>query len=254
VAASLVARLHNEHEKKANAAKAAYDYQLNGIIEMAFDDKYIDAINKNGFLNQHQVANSNGGHNPQLRANAEDKMLRVLLEPTYVDGGDNIVNTIRPKYSYLGFKIKTYSNQTLYFTPSYGNVVAVLNDEVKDRSTFTPDDSLGFGHNGEKNYTFEYRSRHPIDDPPGAYWETQTWGTITTSDVQYFLIGCPGARRLNDSSVEKLKAIGLPIYQCQYSDEKISLDKGPLIYPGDPEHGPKPHGEPGTEMDRVRAQ
>jgi hypothetical protein len=236
IAASLVARLHEVNEADDNAAKPAQDFQNDTLIQMRFDASLIDSIRKAGFLNQHQIGASKGLLNPSYRATVEDALIDVNLEPSYVDGIHNPVNDVRPKYSFLTFDRAADAQEAESLTGAYGNVVVNFKNEVKDRSTFTPIDSLNaYGeYHGIKARTFAYRSERELDKIPDStrYWETQTWGDLTLADVDSFMIDCPGDTPVSPESMASLKKTGLPIYQCRYLPDHSHFAQGKLLYPG----------------------
>ncbi len=254
IAASLVERYHDVNEATANAAKPAFDYEADSEVELKFSDSIIGLIMHGGFLNQHQYAASGGLYDPTARAQLEDSLMGVHLEPSYVDGIGNPVNSVRPKYAFLAFDRDSDGQHHDEFSHDYGDVVAVFNDEVKDRMTFTPVDSLiAKNHLGSVTpYTVQYRSTHPIQKITvaknfGDYWEAQVWGDLGMSDVRYFLVNCPGDQPIPNASLDVLESLNLPIYDCRNADDASHLGRGGLIFAGSPKLAPRPLSQTGTE-------
>lgn len=260
IAASLVQRLHNTKETKANSENPNYDFQAHTLLQLKFNDKYVNSIKQSCFLNQHQVNHSDGLLNQNRRANIEDSLIGIDLENSYKGGTSNLVNTVRPKYGFLGFEKDTNGQQRNRFSRQYGNIVAVLKNEVKDRTTFTQVDSLDGNMNSDGDvvygniqaYSFKYRSRSVlprIKDPVADedYWEVQVWGTLCMSDVDYFLINCPGDNKVSQNSLTTLKSIGLPVYKCEFVSDRSHFEKGKLIFAGDATKKIQPPQQTGTE-------
>jgi hypothetical protein len=146
----------------------------------------------------------------------------------------------------------------------YGNVIAVFKDEVKNRTTFTPVDSLNgnyglddrIGAGRVQAYTFKYRSNTPLPKTPDPtddrldYWEAQVWGKLSVRDVSYFLVSCPGDEAIADDAFESLKSTGVPIYQCEFVDDHSHFEKGNQIFPGDRSALPPRTPESGTLTSR----
>jgi hypothetical protein len=189
--------------------------------------------------------------------------MHVRLEYSYQGGMDNPINQVRPKYAFLAFQRDTNGQQNEHLDRVYGNVVAVFKNEVKDRTTFTPVDSLNGNFDASGNlgsgkvpaYTFKYRANAPlskIPDPTDAntdYWEAQVWGKLGVRDVSYFLVGCPGDEAIGKDAFESLKSTGVPIYQCAFVDDHSHFEKGDQIFPGDRAALPPRTAERGTRTE-----
>ena len=258
IGASIVQRLHLSRETDANEAAPAYDYRADAIIQMKINDVNFDSMAKSGFLNQHKIQSSSGAYTPNTRGAVEDNLLHTTLEADYVTGIANPVNFIRPKYAFLAFPKDSDGQQHSNFLRQYGNVVLVFNEEIKDRSTFTAADSLDKDTDGNGDVdsgivarTFFFRSKHQlkkVKDPAGGnYWETQIYGELQMSDVSYALVGCPGDTRLGSGSLDRLKKIGLPIYQCTFVKDHSHFAKGAQVFAGDPSAAPTPRPQSGSD-------
>lgn len=192
-----------------------FDFQKETRIVLQFSEKHIESISQKCFLNSHQTGNSQGVYTPEYRSQLEDEMIGSTLEPVYVHGLQNPVNKIRPKYAYLTFK-KDAGELSSKYDALYGNVFAVIKDEVKSRSTFTPGDSLAMrrtqGH-GKIAHTFSLK-KNPGFKREGNYWEVQIWGKLCFSEVDKFLVNCPGMSKVSSQAFEKLKKTGVPVAEC----------------------------------------
>jgi hypothetical protein len=261
IAASLVERMHDWDERAANVAQPSFDYQSGTLLQMKFNDNEVTSILKSGFLNQHQIGHSDGLYSPARRAQVEDSLIGVHLESQYQPGVENPVNGVRPKYSFLAFDNDPDGQHYAHFSRDYGNIVAVFKDEIKDRTTFTPVDSLvSVEHLGSvKSYTTAYRSAQPIKKITiakdfGDYWEAQIWGQLSVGDVSYFLVNCPGDQPVAASSLATLEKTNIPVYQCAFVPDHSHFEKGKLLSPGDPAHLPPSAAPSGTDTSQFQTK
>lgn len=248
IATSLVRRLHNAYEQQANDAKPAYDYLKNTMIQLKFKDEVLPLIIAHGFLNQHQTGSSGGLVDGDRRSQIETSLIHESLEDTY-SAGRTKQNEIRPKYAFLTFPKDSNGQQRGHFSRQYGNMVAVMKDEVKMRSTFTAVDSVDGNMDASGNvaigqvraHTFFFRSTHvlaKIPDPTRNdgtdteedYWEAQIWGPVTVQqDVAYFLVNCPGDTEVSAATHELIKKTGLPAYKCEFVTDHSHFEKGARV-------------------------
>lgn len=248
IGASIVTRLHERHEHQSSDHHPEFDYRRDGVIQMAFHPEFIDHHAQYGFQNQHQIMQSDGTMDGALRARVEDVIATVQLEQRYHWGWQSKVNEVRPKYSFLDFLNNDDGQHALFEFPvfeedaaaQYGDVIAVLKDEVKDRTTFTTSDSLVLDDNGngalEKGrYTMHYRGAQGLKKAEEAlYWEAQIWGSITLADVEMFLINCPRHSSLKEPFLTKLRETGVPMANCRDSADKSHYEATTIISKGDP--------------------
>ncbi len=215
IGASIVARIQKRNDS-APAQKPDYDFWKDTQIQMAFEEKYFDSIQKNCFLNQHQVGTSKGILNPKHRARQESSMAGLELETPYQPDRENPVHRVRPKYAFLGIQSpRSAMSQSLI--NQYGNVIAVFKDEVKSRSTFTPGDSLEIGAEITDTHSFHFRSDQALAQRH-RYYETQIWGEVCLQDVAHFLVGCDSDRPVTPETRKKLQATGIPVHKCVVTD------------------------------------
>ena len=234
IALTIHYKMYKDYEQTtANLAKNPnYDFLDGTAIQLAFWDKYLDSIVAKGFLNQHEVFTTSGCLCPENRAKAEDNMLGYKLEPSYQKDASNLVNKVRPKYSLLGLQTGDINDMPVTGTNSspikashYGNIVAVMNHEVKDRTTFTMTDSLGIAENSKteklkKLRTTRYLSDESLRSESDTYVEAQVWGELKMSDVHHFLINCGNKDPLPAATMTKLKALGKDIFACQHKKDR----------------------------------
>lgn len=233
----LVTRLRSiEKSKEGNCDVTNpnyFNYREHGILQMRFSAKNIPLIGKNGFINRHQKGLSCPSCENLSRL--EDQLAGVQLEGPYSFQTDNPTNNIRPKYAFLAFKesANAFKYKTSDFV-DYGDSVAVFKDEIKDRATFTPADSLGT--KGRDHHTFDYCEMTPLV-PTANYWEAQIWGEVTLDDVDHFLVNCPKSSKVaTKSEINEMKKLGKPIYKCIFvknaKNLSIALGKGSLVFKG----------------------
>jgi hypothetical protein len=175
---------------------------------MAVNYVNIPNIVRNGFLNQHETGTSNGANSPDSRAAAENRFLRVNLEPSRGRYGNN-VNKVRPKYSYLSLdKYRPDMGLTTIYT-HYGDIFFVMKQSVKNRATLTGGDSLGL----DEVKTYYYRSKNVLKMWGGSYWEAQIWGEMRIDEVvDYILVNCVAPT--SNEQVKYLKTLGKQVYNC----------------------------------------
>ena len=221
VAISLMQNKHEDFEEDRD--KGAYDYMKDSEVVIAFDQDLYPSIEKNCFLNQHQVNSSNGTLNQSRRNNAENSFLGITIERNYRANLviDNPLHWVRPIYSYL-FLTKPHGGaEYAPLSTQYGNVFAKMKDEVKHRSTFTLGDSLSIhSKNGAGAYkhvhTFHLSSKHMPNKQERRYNETQIWGKTCFEDVEYFMVNCGnGFEKVNNKYINAMKQAGIPVYSCQ---------------------------------------
>jgi len=215
IANSIVERIREKRDFNSNF-QPYFDFKDNTKILLQFEEKYITSIQENCFLNLHQTGGGNGANEPEMRAKIEDENAGLKLEKVYVPGPENIVNELRPKYAYVQFtKSKPGLTQSKFWV-SYGNVFAVLKDEIKQRSTFTAGDSFGnvalHGH----AHSFDWHGSK--SDRVEPYWEAQIWGKLCFGDVDYFLVNCPTMKPITQTGMIELKRVGKPIVDCQVNE------------------------------------
>lgn len=214
IAKSLIQRVHLNFEKDAMEAKPDYDFMKDTRIAMQFNASYTESISKNCFLNQHDTGTSKGVLDLQRRIGIENGLLNMTLTAE-TSADTKIVNRIRPKYAYVLLDIFREDLGLNQMYNSYGNVVAIFNDEVKTRSTFTAGDSLNVSATYRDIHTYFYRSKDKVinNKPTGNYFENQTWGKLCVDDVDHFLVNC--FENIPQERIDALKLTGKPVFGCK---------------------------------------
>jgi hypothetical protein len=212
IAQTIVARVHREREKNENASHTDYDFRKNGAIQIVFHEKYFDSIREKCFLNEFQVDHPRDSAYQQRRLLVEDQVAGLKLEETFDPDRGNVIHKVRPKYAYLGLlkahpSLKGHIKEDFY----YGTVVAVFKDHVKDRATFTPENTFNAANDV---HTFSYRPRKVGPMGRDGYWEAQVWGDLCLSDVDHFIVDCRKGRPSSPEFVQKLQTVGPPVYKC----------------------------------------
>jgi len=239
----LVARL-SEKEKTVKENKNAYDFYRNTEIQLAFSDKNFESIRRGCFKNQFQTNTSKGFASKTKRQKAETTLIGFSIDdnPKVLTNPSDKTHHIRPKYAYL-VPTKPMEDVTpLTYSESYGNVYAVMKSEVKERSTFTAQDSLkGTAQAYPLKTKADYKE---IRKDKKDYWEAQIWGEVCFSDVAYFMVNCPEKidnskdttkltkyNLVSDETFNKMKETGVPVYQCKKEVKGVNtiFTKGEIL-------------------------
>lgn len=217
IAASLVARIRKKESiaQEGKVARQSYDFYKNSEIHLYFQKFLARDFVKSGALNQHQVGRSVGRLAPVARSQLESKILGVDIEPVYVPDANNPAHQIRPKYAVLQIR----DPEGFFSDPegrydahsAYGEVVAVLKDDVKERSLWVPGDSMDRRMEilseiivPKTFHAHELTERNT----PVPYYEAVIVGTVTNEDVKYFMVPRPPDSGL----LASLKSANVPIY------------------------------------------
>lgn len=239
----LVAKL-NEKNKAVKEDKNTYDFYRDTEIQLAFSDKNFESIRRGCFKNQFQTNTSKGFASRSKRQKAEtiliganiDDDAKVLTNP------NDKSHLVRPKYAYLVPTKPMEGVSPLSYSESYGNIYAVMKKDVKDRSTFTAQDSLKvIGKAIPLNTKADYKEIRKDKD---GYWEAQIWGEVCFSDVAYFMVNCPEKidyssdttkikkyNQISDDAFIKIKETGIPVYQCKKETKGVNtiFTKGEVL-------------------------
>ncbi|MGZ3659809.1 MAG: hypothetical protein ACXVCK_06920 [Bdellovibrionota bacterium] len=218
IALTLVYKKHLESEPGTSDG-----YLDSGRVQMMLNHRIMDSVASKGFLNQHQIKAPPGPgvYAPLARANAEDWYVGVTLAAKS-DIGDtedpavnSVLNQVRPKYSLLDLASDpehhplTHSPQGSFDDMYYGDVAAVFNPDVNDRTTYSLGDSLG-------GSTVRSLRGDSSSDQARIFIEGQVWGELTLKDVHHFIVNCPKPYpHLSAEEIAKLKSFGKPVYECR---------------------------------------
>jgi hypothetical protein len=202
-------------ELEEDLTSANYDFKNDTRVAMAFNFRNIDSIISRGFLNQFESGTSNGLFRPSTRIEREDTFLTLKLGNLDIPYATTMYK-VRPKYSYVLLDKHRPDMGLGRLYTQYGNVFAVFKDMIKQRSTFTPGDSLDIRATSADVRTFWYKSKSVLSlRRVTEYWEAQTWGPVTLDDVDYLLVNC--FEPLTQTDINKLKSTKIPVYSCNVS-------------------------------------
>jgi hypothetical protein len=218
---SIARRIFEKYEKnQPQETRIDFSFNLNSQVQLAFPAQLIKSIQKSGFLNQHQIPYSTGVYDPSMRSEVENWLADLQIESS------TEADFLSPKYAYLALT-KPLRQFKPEVNTNHGNVFAVLKNEVKARSTFTPFDSFTstsfstdtwnnirstFYHNSVSSDFTKYADKY-------NYWEVQIWGALTFRDVQFFLVNC-GSKSLSKSELQNvldaahIEKPNIPVYAC----------------------------------------
>lgn len=139
------AEKHSEYAPYTEKVNAGIKYLLdNNEFCINFDEEILEGIIRKGFLNQIQTASdseiskkTHGAFSPEERRNASNLMFGTPPE-TEPSGYE--------KYGYLGNPLDLFEER---IAPWYGDCTIILRkDRMKERTTYSFDDSLGMGGSG----------------------------------------------------------------------------------------------------------
>jgi hypothetical protein len=215
-----------------------YDFWNNTEIQLYFPSRVIDQIAEHGFLNIFQVDRvlngesvvttprpnqplpSHSGSSRSHRVRAESVLSGLDLNDLNSGDAQVQLNRIRPISTALDLTDNTRRGQFGYIHSSitgYGDVVAVLNDRVRRRTTWTAGDSSNLvnhpspGRSTEGSdpigRTLNYRS--PQRANAYGYFEAQIWGGVSRNDIREFLV----SPNISPENLAKLRRFGVPIYE-----------------------------------------
>lgn len=234
IALNLVARL-TEKNKAVKESKNTYDFYRDTEIQMAFSEKNFESIRKGCFRNQFQTNSSKGFASRLKRQKAEKILIGVDIDntPGVLTTPSDPSHHIRPKYAYLVPTKPMEDVPPLSYSESYGNIYAVMKPEIKDRSTFTAQDSLKVIEPAiPLNTRADYKE---IRKGKEDYWEAQIWGEVCFSDVSHFVVNCPekinypaastklkNYNRISDETLAKMKETGIPVFKCKKEQKGVN--------------------------------
>jgi|GEM_PF-4925673 hypothetical protein len=222
--------------REQDVQNPSFDFYGDAEIQIAFKSERIQDIAKNGFLNQHQVNHTNGCACTTERAVTEDAIIGLKLEAAYNGDDNSDVNKLRPKYSYF-VPAKPIKSETHRYTTNYGDVIAVLNNSLKKRMTFTNGDSLGRSEDTARRvHTTSYLAASlDFNEAKSYYYEAQIWGTVAVKDISKILLGCFGGSAMQKAEQISNEFPNVPLYSCEtvqsqglnvfVAKDKISIGK-----------------------------
>jgi hypothetical protein len=232
---AIVSRIKNQEKKHLSTLEkkdVPFDLNNETDIILFFPSENFSSIQEQGFLNQHLTNTSRGVLNKYKRMSVEDSYTGVSL------GINQNALRLRPKSAFLNIRTKVDLHEKR-IDPSmyYGNIGAVLKQEVRDRATWTSGDSLNIYHYGQVYYhdfltglTFRGsfdRPGLPDESLDSCYYEAQIYGDINFEDVDYFLV-------TDKNLASILKPTGKPVYLLQsvYRNQRFVFTKGKMLSTG----------------------
>lgn len=217
----LVKRIHRECDE-VRGAKEGKALEEDSDIMMFVPSGALDGIEKFGFQNQHVTRTTRGADTREGRYQSEIEFPGMIL------GYSPKTKELLPKYAALDVKKK--ENIGYVMSPDgYGDVVMVFKPSVKNRTTWTFTDSLGATpfHGSKVTNTLKFKDKETPAFKCEAYCESQIWGSLDFSDVEYAMIK-PGAE-----VPEALKRSGIEVYRTAPSESSVRIKKGELVLAGD---------------------
>jgi hypothetical protein len=147
------------------------------VVNITSED-FAKVIEDGRFKTQHETGDSGGTYGPEMRNEAEAVMFGYNTRRTPPQKRP-VYGSIPPSGPATGPGSEGSA------TWLYGDVRVVLNDAVKDRTTFTTNDSFGmaFAVSPVKNPNMRGTSMY-FDKPYGSYIEAQIHGGVQLSDIK----------------------------------------------------------------------
>ncbi|MGK5089797.1 hypothetical protein WDW86_19780 [Bdellovibrionota bacterium FG-2] len=238
IARNLVLRLEKlRGDKRSDTSPngSYYDFCKDTSIKLVFPEKVIEGVIKSGFLNSHQTRRFAGDTNMGV---PESKMAGVVMFAP--EEFKRRAYEVLPKYAYLSMEKQNPQIWKSRLDRQYGNVVAVMKDEIKDRVTFSAGNSYMIQ---EGVRPLSYKTPAPFVEPDyerwpilenrewGHHWEAQIWGKLGIEDVAYFMVYCPYFCSIPFVRVEALKRANVPIYQCKNDGMNSRVVPGKRLFP-----------------------
>lgn len=187
-------------------------------IMMFVPSSALEGVAKFGFQNLHTTGTSLGAKAQEMRYSSENTFNAMVL------GYGSKSKEVLPKYAALDIKKEHgWSSETPH---QYGDVVFVMKNDVKSRTSWTPTDSLGFvGFRESKTpSTLKFKEKEELNFKCHTYCEAQIWGPLDYSDVEYAMIA-------PDTKVPKaLKTANIPVYFYEKSQSSVKIKKGKIAY------------------------
>lgn len=238
IAKAVITKLGDRNQRIRKNGPNSFRPHSDTDLMLFFREDAFDSIVNNGFLNIHQIGRTNGDSTPPARAQLEDFLTGLTIETGGY--GSHIRNTLiaevtkgrldgakiptrkrellrtdpynylRPKSTYLVVRDRSINIGNVVFRNQYGHIGAVLKDEVKSRSTWTPTDSLAAAP--KDLFTFDDR---PVevkaygDKEVKYYFEAQVWGALNISHVETWIV--PQGTDRRSALYRKLVATGIPV-------------------------------------------
>lgn len=225
---AIVKRIRKMAAKKYDrSSEIQYDFEKNSQIVLFFPFDKLDPIIEKGFLNKHQLG---GGIIAKMHLRAEN-----VLSGLNLTGGDSEkINYVLPKYAFLDLTGDVVLDKRFLTDDTvYGNVMAVMKDSVKERSTWTYNDSLLLAQEitpdiARKSFMGTFDRGSLEVHQPGGYFEAQIWGALDFSEVKFLGID----KNFPESDINKLKSARVPIYRMEriIMEGRITYKQSQLLW------------------------
>jgi hypothetical protein len=198
-------------------------------------ENLFNVLDSGRFKSQFESGSSRGSYNPLRRATMEQAMMGVPI---------NEDDKLRPIYGYVTFPTdgvkdlsidpNTFSSTKNIVLPRYGSLRVILKPSVKDRTTFTADDSLKSGYDSAQALSGEITPEKLYDAGlldratskfflDNDYFEAQIHNGVSSSDIEKIIVPISMRDRFDlkqdldvqrqeaDKIKQKLKELGLDI-------------------------------------------
>lgn len=228
IARNLLLRVYRQRElpKITDEAFMSADYSFYHRLDLqiAFDYRYLDRIAEAGFLNQHALGHSGGNLDHRGRLWTESTMVGMDFRSADVPE----LYPVLPKYLYA---VPSEKHRDLHghgYSYLYGSILAVLDDSVRNRTTFVPYDSL-ITLKAQDLRTLKWLGTDfsAFAVYTGSYFEGQVWGDLSMEDVKYFIVNCPIGEPLTKERIQRLATV---TRRRVYSCKRVKIDRSGVHY------------------------
>lgn len=188
------------------------------VVAIESDD-FLKVVEDGRFKTQYETRESNGAYKPYLRRTREAAFLGVPQDTKASE---------RPIYGYVATQVDGTTPHTSGYNRDkwnvdntsvgqYGNVRVVLNDNVRDRTSYTIPDSLdgyALARPLTEKHTYETMSyaglQHDLTTSHGGlqregYIEAQVYGGIKLSDIKTIYVMPSEGTKVNTVTVNSIK-------------------------------------------------
>lgn len=214
----LVERIHRECDLADAPTSGETVLGDDAALIMMVPARHFDAIERQGFLNQHQTRKTGGQHREIDRFEAEQELAMLRLPYGALE--------LLPKYAILD--IRKTGLGTYRLPTQYGSVAVVFKKDVAARATWTYADSLDYSQKsgrfdagGASNPVLArtplYERKKEDRNRCGNYCEAQIWGKLSLDDVAYAMVldsePVPGA----------LERANIPVYSYSVPESTAAV-------------------------------
>src|SRR5262249_25025957 len=151
-----------------------FDPMANNEIHLHFPEALVPQVISEGFLNSHQTNTTGGTNNFSRRVYLEDNTSGFYVAGATNSAGSNSYKRIRPKSALLQLSGGSFSRDFMVMPQQYGRIVAVPDDCVRKRATWSDGDS--YAKTGRAPDCKSFLSKQWLYAAPSDYFEVQIWG------------------------------------------------------------------------------